>query len=89
MLPWAFAFATSEWSSKSTVDSTPGIAPRVRSRRTSDRVSMPSMPITFARFRKVSRSSSLRKLLGRRVSSRTTNPLTCTAFDSASAAVVP
>ena len=40
--PWPPRLA----SSRSTVDSTPFIAPRVRSRRTSARVSIPSMPTT-------------------------------------------
>ena len=40
------AFATSEASSRSIDDSTPFIAPRTRNRRTSARVSTPSIPVT-------------------------------------------
>ena len=50
--------ATSEASSRSVVESTPVIAPRTRSRRTSARVSIPSMPMTLLAFRYASRSRS-------------------------------
>ncbi|NCY02863.1 MAG: hypothetical protein EBX36_08130 [Planctomycetia bacterium] len=45
------ARATSFAASSSSLDSTPVIAPRIRSRRTSARVSMPESPTTPARAR--------------------------------------
>ncbi len=81
--------STSDAASTSVVEIAARIAPCSRSRNVRRRVSIPSIPTTFAARSSSARLPSARQLDVLRDASRTTNPDTCTRADSASSRFTP